>query len=487
LRTPKSTRRFGCLTPWSLEKVRSTRSHYLSAVTVREPPLNNFGHQSLTHREILRFYLPLALSWIFMAIESPTCTAILGRLPYRELNMAAFQILMAVSLWVESPVIDLLSTSTTLARSHQSYAQLSRFVWHLIAWVTMAHMVVVLTPLYWFLSETLLHLPYQVAVSARGGLAFMIPWSGFIGWRRYLQGILIRNNRTRLVGIGTAVRVTSMSIVGWALYATAGYTHLEGIRIAAIALISAVGAECFFAHWASRGTVRDVFRRVEEGDTQNDTYVTYRKLLTFHLPLTATTMVMLCGNLVISGAISNASGQNAELSLAAWQVAGTLMWLCRTIVFALPEVIITLYRDKQSAAKLRDFCIRIGLSTSGAMVLLALVGGDKFFFSVVLQATPRTTDIAHIAFWAGSLMPFIGALQSYVRGMLTAHHLTVARFVSVIVSIVTLFTMLWIGLRMQWPAVLNASLALTVSTLAELGVLYWSWVKGVTRTGGLRV
>ena len=36
----------------------------------------------------------------------------------------------------------------------------------------------------------------------------------------------------------------------------------------------------------------------------------------------------------------------------------------RTITFALPEVVITLYKDEQTARKLRDFCIKIGLSSS---------------------------------------------------------------------------------------------------------------------------
>ena len=72
----------------------------------------------LTSRTILRFYYPLALSWLFMAIESPIAIIILSRLPGSEVATAAFLIMMGLALWIESPVIDMLSTSTTLARNH---------------------------------------------------------------------------------------------------------------------------------------------------------------------------------------------------------------------------------------------------------------------------------------------------------------------------------------------------------------------------------
>jgi hypothetical protein len=65
---------------------------------------------ALSHRHILKFYLPLALSWIFMAIESPIALSVISRMSNAEINAAAFQPLMALALLIESPVIDLLKT-----------------------------------------------------------------------------------------------------------------------------------------------------------------------------------------------------------------------------------------------------------------------------------------------------------------------------------------------------------------------------------------
>ena len=113
--------------------------------------------------------------------------------------------------------------------------------------------------------------------------------------------------------------------------------------------------------------------------------------------------------------------------------------------------------------------------------MVALFGLDQAFFRTVLGESPSIVAMAHFAFMVTMAIPMIGALQSYVRGMLTAHHMTVARFFSVLVNITAMAIMLSIGLRLQWIGVLNAAVAATVSMSAELSVLYWSFLTGSKR------
>jgi progressive ankylosis protein len=476
----------------------------LPAVILEEKRSSDRPEPALTYALILKLYVPLALSWVFMALEGPSVTAIIGRLPHRELNSAAMLVLFSIAMWVESPVIDLLSTATTLAKNRQHYAQLSRYVWYLIAWVTVAHAVVVFTPVYNLLALRVLSLPPNVAAQARLGLALMVPWSGFIGWRRYLQGILIRFHQTRLISIGTFTRVTTISIVGWSLFA---FSKMPSIVIAGTALTTAVAMESIFIHFASRATVRREFSTETPPDAaddmgyapsgiaetaltsaaipdavpKNDGYLTFRKLLSFHMPLAATTVVALIGGPLISAALSNS--KEPVLSLASWQVVSTLVWLCRTIEFALPEVIITLYKDAKSAAMLRQFSIRVGLTISGAMLLMAVTGGDRLFFGKILGESDATVAMAHLAFCCTITLPLIGCQQNYIKGMLTAHHLTTARFMSSLVSFTTLIAMLIIGVKLGWTGVVNAAVALNVAILGEVLVLFTFWRRGVKRLG----
>lgn len=409
----------------------------------------------------------MALSWLFMSIESPISISLISRLPQPVEHTATFLVLMGLALWIESPIIDLLATSTTLCRDRQSFAVISRFVLWLMAWCTVVHALASLTPLYNLITDELLGVPSEVSALLRTPLAIMIPWSACIGWRRYRQGLLIRSGRTRAVGFGTAVRMGTMAVVGVLLYRTHRFT---GTELAAIALIASVFAEAVFAHLASRQAVREL---PENGGPQLE----MSKLLRFHLPLTATTMLTLATIPIVSAAV--AKSQGPVLQMAAWQVTSTLLWMHRTVVFALPEVIITLYKDQESIAKLRAFCLGVGASATGFLALLWVARLDVIFFLRVLGAAPRTAETAHFALGLCLLFPFIGALQSYARGMLTVRHLTMPRLFAVVAGMVFLLVGLWLGLKLQWAGVAIAAFAMTIGLIAEWVVLTASNVRSL--------
>lgn len=421
----------------------------------------------LTQASIFRFYFPLAASWIFMALEAPIGVAVLSRLPQPTISTAAYFVVMSLSLWIESPIIDLLATSTTLSVNRERFMLLRRFTSMLMVWVTVVHLAVLEPHLFNLLAYKVFELPVEVANSAYLGMCIMVPWSAFIAWRRFLQGILIRHGHTRVVGIGTAVRVCTMSCVALGLYA---FNAMPGIAIVATALVCSVASEALFAHWASRSVVNqpdaDPVVAVEP--------MTLRRLAAFHFPLTGTTMVTMAAFPIVTYFLSRTP--NATLTLASWQVATALLFLARTIVFALPEVVISLHRNAESEQQLRRFCLNVGLGASCAMAVVAAIGLDSFLFERVLDAQPEVATRAHIAFWTGALMPAIGAVQSYLRGMLTLHHRTGARLWAILAGVLVLVALLAMGIRTSLPGVAVASIATTGAMLVELGVLAGFWM-----------
>lgn len=424
----------------------------------------------ITHRHILRFYLPLALSWIFMAIESPIALSIISRMANAEINAAAFQPLMALALLIESPVIDLLTTATTLGKDRQHYEQLSRFAWRIMILVTAVHILVSTTPLYWTITLDFIKLEPAVAEAARLGLIIMIPWSAFIGWRRYLQGLMIRHDQTRLIGFGTAIRMTTMCVVGLSLFRFSG---LDSIPIVSIALISSVAAEAIFAHFASRSVIQNHLH----SDDPALSRLTQRFLARFHLPLTATTVVTIFSQPLVSTAL--ARSPESTLALASFQVASSLIWLHRTIVFALPEVVITLYQNGRADEKLKRFCLYIGLGTTSVMAITAATNLDSWIFREILGVqNEQMIQQAHLALGLSCLLPLMGALQSYLRGVLAAHHLTVSRLAAILVALTCMVSVLVAGVTLQWPGVATACAALTLAQVAEFLVLARAWQVG---------
>ena len=405
-----------------------------------------------------------------MAIESPIALSVISRMPNSEISTAAFQPLMALALLIESPVIDLLTTATTLGKDRQHYVQLSRFVWILMAFVTAVHTIVSWTPLYWIVTERIIGLEAPVAQVARIGLMLMVPWSALIGWRRYLQGILIRNGHTRLIGFGTAIRMVTMATVA----ATLSHLGLfNSVTTVAACLLCSVAAEAAFIHISSRPVVRHRLTHVDDTLTP----LTQSFLARFHIPLTATTMVTILSQPLVSAAL--ARSPSPTLALASFQVASSIIWLHRTIVFALPEVVITLYQSGQAALKLKRFCVGVGLITTGTMLITAITNVDSVIFRRLLgYRNEEIIHLAHLCLILSCLLPLFGALQSYLRGVLAAHHLTVSRLAAILVALVTMLTILGIGVLARWPGVVTASAALTSAQLAELVVLAQSWRRG---------
>lgn len=389
-----------------------------------------------------------------MSIEGPIDMYMLGLSSNYKTFSAGFLVLMALSIFIESPVIDLLSTCTTLGSSKQRYAALSKWTWIMMATVFAVHSLVAFTPIYDFICLKVMGIDPVVAEATRLPFQIMAPWSALVGWRRYLHGIMIRHGNTKPISVGTAVRIISLSLTSFLLIRL---TPLEGLNAVAIAMVAAVGAESAFIHWASRKTIALLPDRPDED-------IKLARLAAFHLPLTASTMVMLLSPVLITRALSESS--DSVLAQAGWQTAASIIWVFRSVSFALPEAVISLYKPEH-AKKLRKFCLSVGFLTTGILAIFHLTSFDQFWFRNIFNASLETTATARLTLVSSLLLPFLGSTMAFFRGVLTAHHITSARLVAIAVSILSLVISLEVGLGLGWAGVIVGSFGLTIAQFME--------------------
>jgi hypothetical protein len=396
-----------------------------------------------------------------MGLEGPISVKAIAMVgqgkPIEEVWTAAFNALLAIALFVESPVIDLLATSTTLTKGARSYRIISRFALLMMGVCTVAHLLVILPPVYHWIARDYTE---EVRRELWLPLVVMLPWSPAIGWRRYKQGILIRFGHTRMVGVGTFVRVAVMALVG---FGGVYVTNLSGIMIAALSLISAVLAEAIFIHLGARRVIAENLA-IEDEEAKP-----MRALAAFHLPLTVTTMMQLGSNLLITQAMAQTIDR--VTSWPAYQVALTLMWLQRAVLYALPEIVITLYGRPGAERLLWRFAATVSASMSGLMILLAATGLDRAFFISVLGKSPAIAEASHQVFMLSSLIPLIIGAQCYVRGVLTALHETKPRMRAVFFGLITMAFIMWLGIQQQWPGAWIGAAAPTAGAFVELVIL----------------
>ena len=84
----------------------------------------------MLQRDIFWFWLPLFASWLLMTAEGPIVSAAINRLPDEVIMLAAQGIVTSLSVTIESPIINLLATSTALAKNRASYLLLKKFTVH---------------------------------------------------------------------------------------------------------------------------------------------------------------------------------------------------------------------------------------------------------------------------------------------------------------------------------------------------------------------
>jgi hypothetical protein len=140
---------------------------------------------------------------------------------------------------LESPIVMLLSASVALTRDRLPMLLRRITVW-LSAVMTGVFALVAFTPAYDLVVVRVIGVPVDVAAQARPALGLLLPWVGAVAWRRFHQGPMIMAGLTRLISVGTVIRLTTLCVV---LAIGVWQPLLSGAMLGALALSASVIVE----------------------------------------------------------------------------------------------------------------------------------------------------------------------------------------------------------------------------------------------------
>lgn len=420
----------------------------------------------MSYQKIFRFWLPLAFSWLLMTIAGPWIQAVISRLPDAKTNLAAFGIVMSLSVTIETPIMMLLATSTALARDRQAY----RVLWRYMLWanllVTLLAAAFAFTPLFDWWTGRLLRIPTNIQDAARPGMVIMLLWSAFIGYRRFFQGILIRNDQTGVVGSGTIIRVVVSAGLAILLGAIGGWS---GVVIGSVAMVASVGAEAAYAVWRSGKIVTKLKTLEPEPSVQP---LTYRLIFAFHAPLAMTSLLTLLVRPMIERGLAGTA--DAENALAAWPVVFSIILMMRAGGMAWQEVVIALSKGPDQTHALRQFTLIMGGSLSATMVVLAFTPLIDIYIGSILSVPTDIRPLVVEGTRTACLLPVLTTLQNYLRAMLMRTDTTAPIYQAMAAGLVVTAATIWLGLHIGLSGLMTASFALTVGMMVEMGLL---WVR----------
>lgn len=420
----------------------------------------------LTYRQIVKTWWPLAFSWLLMSLEMPMLSAVIARLENPEINLAAYGgIVFPLSLIIESPVIMLLPASVALSRHKQAYQIIWRYMMGAGLLLTGLHALVAFTPLYFTVVQGLIGAPDEIIAPARVGLMLMLPWTWSIGYRRFQQGVLIRNGFSGAVGTGTLVRLASVSLVLGVGYAT---RLLPGVAVGALAQGLGVIGEAVYAGIRVRPVLRDKL-----GNEPVSEHLTWRAFADFYIPLALTSLITLLWQPVGSAALSRMPG--ALNSLAAWPVVSGLIMLLRSPGIAYNETVVALLDKEEGWLRLHRFTAWMAAAVTAIHLLVGATPLSEIYFARISAIPAGLVELSKSAFWMALPLPALGVMQSWFQGAILVGRRTRGVPESVVAFFATALLVLGGGVATgRW---IGLYVGISGFVMANFSQMAWLWFR----------
>jgi hypothetical protein len=355
---------------------------------------------TLRPRTVVAFWLPLAATWLMMAVEGPYVAAIIARLPDATRNLAAYGVAFSFAFIAEAPIIMMMTAANALVSDRQSLVALGRFNLALNAVLTAVMGIGLLPPVFRTLTDRVIGLPPDLGHLTNVATSFLLFWPAAIGYRRFYQGILVRHHMPRRVAYGTIVRLATMSVSAAGL---AIATDLPGAYVGSLALAAGVTAEAAASRWMAH----DIVSRLMSADAAGESPLTLGEIGRFYVPLALTSLVALVVNPLVTFFLGRS--RSPIESLAVFPVVFGLVFLFRSGALAYQEVAVAL----TGSGRQREGMIARVAAALAALSALAL--GAVLFTPLghvwFVRVAGLAPALAAFALWPARVLAFVPALD----------------------------------------------------------------------------
>ena len=395
---------------------------------------------NLSLKKIFIFWIPLAATWFMMSVEGPYIAALIARMPEPKFNLAAYGVAFSFALIIEAPIIMIMSASTALVKNIQSFTKLRNFTYASNLLITILMLLLIVPDPFYFVTENLIGLPPEVSTLTHLATIILLPWPGAIGYRRFYQGLLIRNNLTRRVAYGTVIRLASMSLTALFFFL---FTDVDGVVVGAAALSVAVTLEAL----ASRLMANEIIRGLKLNNTDISKPLSYKEIYQFYYPLALTSLI----GLGVQPFVTFFVGQSrmAIESLAVLPVITSFVFIFRGMGLSFQEVVIALLGEKKEGwVPLKKFGFVLGSTLTSVLMLFAFTPLSDFWFQTVSGLSDFLSDFAKIPLMIMAIFPALTVLISTQRGLLVSSKNTKPVTIATSIEFITIVIVLLFSIHL---------------------------------------
>ncbi len=389
-----------------------------------------------------------------MSIEGPFLAAVIARLPDPIFNLAAYGVAFSFATIAEAPIIMILSASTALVKDLDSYRKLRNFSFSLNLAVTFLILLGLIPSIFEWIAFDLIGLPASVSELTHRALLFLVPWPAAIGYRRFYQGILIRQDLTRRVAMGTVIRVIGMSGAAIALFR---WFELPGALVGAGALSVGVVLEAIGTRFMAWGVRERIEKMSPQGPVEA---LTLFRIADFYVPLALTSVIALGVQPTMIFFLGGS--RHAIESLAVLPVITSLTFLFRSIGLSYQEAAIALLDGtRENFRRVSTFAVIVGVVATAGLGLIAFTPLVHVWFRDVSGLGPELSEFAVLPLRIFSAIPILSLQLAYQRAILVFGRATRSVTLSTIIEVVTIVLVLYLTIHvLNWIGVIAAVVAL---------------------------
>ncbi len=409
-----------------------------------------------------------------MSLEGPFLAAVIARLADPRFNLAAHGVAFAFALLIEAPVIMIMSASAALAEDKLSFLRLRNFIYALNGLVTAVQLLILIPAVFDTIMLDIIAVPEEVARLTYWALWLLLPWPGAIGYRRFYQGLLIRDGRTRLVALGTLVRLTAMATTGLCLFFL---WRPPGAFVGAASLSLGVLAEALASRIMANGSIE----RLPESTASEE--LTYTRIFHFYYPLALTSIIGLAAQPMMTFFMGRAVFPLE--SLAVFPVVVSLNFIFRSMGLSFQEVaIVFMGTGFEHFRSLARFAFVLALSATGILALVAFTPLADFWFVTVSGLNPELAEFALLPTMILVPIPFMSVLLSFQRAIMVTSRRTRAISVATALEVggMALFFPL-LGWKLGLVGVTAAAISILLGRIASTSFLMIPCKKAMDSSG----
>lgn len=353
--------------------------------------------------ELLRFYFPLAVTWMLMMFTHTIISSGLARTVDPTVSTAAYAVALSLGAIFEAPSVMLRQTGMALISSRQSYQVVRR-----VAGITLlACMAIVLAIGYVpalgrFVFQDILGVTDELlaATITAFRVTMLLPIASTL--RCFYHSLIMLNRRTTYISIGMFIRVGFMIVL---IYCFSTYRWVVGPLVGAIAIVGGIFIEGVNAYWFGR-------KLVPEGETT----ITPRTAWSFYTPLIASSLFVAMGKPFINGGLARMP--NAAVALAAFNVASSFAWVLISTSQNVHQVTMVFGRDPLDRPLVKKFAATVGIVSTAALLAVSLSPLGRWLLTNLIQVPDELIEPSLWGIRTFALFPPVICWLEYNTGLL---------------------------------------------------------------------